>query len=215
MGALTLALPPSPLCDRCGHQLCPSCVGPWCDMACHPEVGCHPEGWSAGRRTPHEADESELPCAEKCCGQVGCIVDAPDFDRWQRELDQHNESVSFGNVQIVELGAGPWLPEAERLERTRGERHRILETVSKDVRKMAALYSALTQTLTNLLPGASEGTIPEQPLLWIQNIARELGVRGVIVAKTIEELRPFISKSQTEKLAETLRKDTACEAPPN
>jgi hypothetical protein len=54
-----LGLPPSPLCERCAHQLCPFCPAPSCDS--------------------FDGDDF-------CC-DGDCVVDAYDFAAWQVECD--------------------------------------------------------------------------------------------------------------------------------
>lgn len=56
-----LALPPSPLCERCSHNLCPCCPLPWCDQL---------------------LPEQDL---DSCC-DGDCVVDAYDFESWQRHV---------------------------------------------------------------------------------------------------------------------------------
>ena len=57
-----IVLPPSPRCERCGHQLCPLCDGPWCDdLTCiDVDGGCFDE----------------------------CEVDSEDYAVWREEIDK-------------------------------------------------------------------------------------------------------------------------------
>ena len=83
-----LGLPPSPLCERCGHSLCPLC-GPFRDLNMHCSVGC------------------------KCLDVAeGCDVEPIAFLVWQSELARLNP---IGAVMLHTLG--PWFPIAVRQQR--------------------------------------------------------------------------------------------------
>lgn len=90
-----LALPPGPLCERCQHQLCPCCSLPWCDSLLESE---DPDGFG-----------------DLCC-DGDCVVDAYDFEAWQRHVAAvRAEHPAF---RIAQLQDGPPRPYA--LERARG-----------------------------------------------------------------------------------------------
>lgn len=81
------ALPPSPLCERCEHPLCPCCPSPWCD---------------------------DLECA--CFGEHDgrCKVSEPDWKAGQRQLDATRLDESKVGHHLVTLQLGPWWPFKER-----------------------------------------------------------------------------------------------------
>ncbi len=84
-GESYLALPPSPRCARCGHQLCPFCAGPACDLVLP---------WL----------DHELCCAGEC------DVPRADFEQWQRDI----QAVLTLDDGIVDVAEGPWFPMSER-----------------------------------------------------------------------------------------------------
>ena len=81
------ALPPSPLCSRCGHQLCPCCPLPWCD-------------------------DLECQCFTEHDG--ACVVAEPDWKAWQRQLGASRFDDDVVGHHSVTLQLGPWWPMKER-----------------------------------------------------------------------------------------------------
>lgn len=80
-------LPPGPMCEVCGHDLCPCCPLPWCDIVTDDELCCDSE----------------------------CRVAWDDYLEWQLELREVGGFEAFeGWTQVAE---GPWFPAAERRAR--------------------------------------------------------------------------------------------------
>lgn len=69
-----LGLPPSPLCERCGHNLCPMCPLPWCEII-----------------------EDDFCCDGEC------VVDAYDFAAWRADVDAL-EPLNFDGMVTVQDG---------------------------------------------------------------------------------------------------------------
>lgn len=85
-------------------------------------------------------------------------------------------------------------------------------------RKMGALYDSIVRLVTQLTNTATGGDpripleLPEQPILWLENISKELDkhnekLRGLVA----EGLRPAISTELTEKLAISLKNERESE----
>lgn len=77
------ALPPSPLCERCEHQLCQCCPGPWCDR-----INC----------TCYEDHDGE------------CIVLPEDWRAWRRQVDACELDSDRVGDHCTTLQDGPWWP---------------------------------------------------------------------------------------------------------
>lgn len=78
-----LALPPSPLCARCGHQLCPCCPVPCCDLL-------------------------DCVCFAKHDGI--CEVDLNDYAAWLRQLEGSRPDEEAIGFYAVALQEGPFWP---------------------------------------------------------------------------------------------------------
>lgn len=97
------ALPPGPMCARCGHELCPCCPLPWCDILVLDDAG------------PDYPATVQIEDSGLCCGG-SCVVPWDDFDAWREEVNAVEAMQPEGHSVIV-TADGPWLPAAVRRAR--------------------------------------------------------------------------------------------------
>lgn len=111
-----IGLPPSPLCQRCEHNLCPCCPTAWCDSLM--PIDC--EHCKSTGLSPYVdvISGEQLWCSfcdgdtELCC-DGSCVVDPLDFEAWQAQL--RAVGAFNGPLGPVTLQVGPFWPAAARL----------------------------------------------------------------------------------------------------
>lgn len=93
-----IALPPSPRCAECGHQMCPDC-GTWCDHLVM--LGEH------GERIEVKAIDEAFDV--ECCCNGQCKVDRLDVVEWQHEIEPLIALAAREQRPVIGA-AGPFIP---------------------------------------------------------------------------------------------------------
>jgi hypothetical protein len=80
-------------------------------------------------------------------------------------------------------------------------------------RKMGAAYDSIVKVIHQLTQTATGGDprlpleLPEQPIVWAENLANEMAQRAQAFRDCVTKLRACVSPELTEMLAESLRNE--------
>jgi len=93
-----IAIPPSPRCDACGHQMCPDC-GSWCDHLVMLDANGNPT----------EVTKIDDACDVECCCNGQCKVDRFEVSEWLFTIQPLLITAHLENRPIIGA-AGPYIP---------------------------------------------------------------------------------------------------------